>query len=500
MSEPGGDAISGLSRAAAAERGSAPLRVVWDALLIAAGLFAAASAAFALIVRAGLSFQDSLLVGAATCGLVALLVGIAVAASRSAAARAETLHEVAEGRLEALSLASPDAVILWRRDSRRNVLAATERLEAVSGYPRDRFLDGSMGLADLVEESDAEALGERIAAALARGPHYRVTYGLRHLAGGVRQVEESGRLVSPDGHEVVAVLREAGERAGTARAARQMQRELRVLRERSPFGIVYFDGRGVIRGMNAVSARLLGVTAEDRDSRSLFALLGAESEALTTETLPRFVTPGGVILTAARTGTRLRSWLVPAGGDPAARAFVGYLLAAPAEPAVAAPPAAEPPPPPEREPTRPDFSTALAKEFERARRFGGVFSVVVVAAAWQDETGRPAGSDAPLIEALEDRCRSRVRAVDTIADLGGGVFAVLLPEAGSRTARMVGERLRRSVLEMVVTRESTLVHPLPSVGATRLKPEDATAEAVLRRALESVARAGERGGNQVVVA
>jgi PAS domain-containing protein/GGDEF domain-containing protein len=489
MVKPEDERRSGFLRAASAERAPVPsrARLAWDAFLIAAGIFATASVAFALILRVGLPLQESIIAAAAICAVVSLLVGITVANCRASASRAEIARETTDGRLEAAAQASADAVVLCRRDARRTVLAAGERLEALSGYPLDHFVSGTMALSDLVEPGDAAAVAERIASALARGPGYRVTYGLKHLSGQVRQIEESGRLVPPEGHEVIAVLRDVGDKITLERSARQMRQELRLLRDRSPLGVLYFDGQGGIRGMNAVAARLLGVPLDASAAAPLFELLRPQGENWTPDSLPRFVSAAGVVLAAAKTQARVQAWLVPtAAGDPANRAYAAFLAALPqAEPSPAEP--------------RLPFAASLEQEFSRARRFGNVFAVVVLAAAWRDEGGRPAAVDAQVIEALEHCCRSQVRTVDTVADLGGGVLGILLPEAGSRTARLVGERLRRAVLEMVVTRESTLVRAFPSVGATRLRTEDEDSQVVLKRALESAVRAGERGGNQVVV-
>ena len=89
----------------------------------------------------------------------------------------------------------------------------------------------------------------------------------------------------------------------------------------------------------------------------------------------------------------------------------------------------------------------LAKVAEQARTSGRAFAVLMIDIdhfkAINDCYGHAAG-DLALI-ALSHRLRENLRAIDTIARLGGEEFMVVMPRTSVRQARLAADRLRRIV-------------------------------------------------------
>jgi diguanylate cyclase (GGDEF)-like protein len=93
------------------------------------------------------------------------------------------------------------------------------------------------------------------------------------------------------------------------------------------------------------------------------------------------------------------------------------------------------------------FQTALAKEVERAARFGRPLALLMLDLDHfkrvNDEHGHPRG-DAVLAE-LAHRLRAQVREVDTIARYGGEEMIIVLPETELDGAQVVAERICSAV-------------------------------------------------------
>jgi diguanylate cyclase (GGDEF)-like protein len=89
------------------------------------------------------------------------------------------------------------------------------------------------------------------------------------------------------------------------------------------------------------------------------------------------------------------------------------------------------------------FESALAAEIDRQRRYGGVFSLIVLDLdrfkQLNDLHGHLAG-DRALIGFAES-LRQTVRHVDTIARIGGDEFAIVLPNTSASSCRTVREHI-----------------------------------------------------------
>lgn len=137
------------------------------------------------------------------------------------------------------------------------------------------------------------------------------------------------------------------------------------------------------------------------------------------------------------------------------------------------------------------FAAELQRHLRHGERYGtrGALLLVDIDGLKQinDRSGHAAGDRAIL--ATAGRLRSRLRATDIIARIGGDEFAVLLPEAGSRQSEVVAASLGGG--DQVGSGESDV--PTLSIGVAALRGEDP--DVAMKRADAAMYRAKRRGGN-----
>ncbi len=149
------------------------------------------------------------------------------------------------------------------------------------------------------------------------------------------------------------------------------------------------------------------------------------------------------------------------------------------------------------------LSTMLARELERATRFGhplGVCMLDIDRFKPVNDTHGHAAGDAVLRE-LARRVAECVREVDTLARYGGEEFALLLPETDVEGAVRLGERvLARIRSEPFRLPDGTTVPITASLGVAVSPTHGSTATAVMRSADEALYRAKSGGRDRVEVA
>ncbi len=141
---------------------------------------------------------------------------------------------------------------------------------------------------------------------------------------------------------------------------------------------------------------------------------------------------------------------------------------------------------------------ALAREHDRAARFGRPFSIIFVDVdhfkALNDNEGHAAG-DAALAE-FAGCLRAGVRPQDLVGRYGGDEFLVGVVEGGALAAARVAERIRASV----EARFKNRLHPLTaSIGVAEAHPSEPLA-ALIQRADGAMYQAKSAGKNNIVTA
>ena len=151
----------------------------------------------------------------------------------------------------------------------------------------------------------------------------------------------------------------------------------------------------------------------------------------------------------------------------------------------------------------------LREEIARARRYGTPLSLLVLDLDHfrevNDRCGQ-LGGDAAIRE-VATRIEAEVRSSDAAARFDGNVFALLLPGAGADEARIVADRIRKSVSATPVAIGAEVSQVLTlSAGIAALGPEGAEsdlkscAERLIAEADAALYRAKSSGRNQVACA
>ena len=100
-----------------------------------------------------------------------------------------------------------------------------------------------------------------------------------------------------------------------------------------------------------------------------------------------------------------------------------------------------------------------------------------------------------VLRRLADELQHAVRESDFVARIGGEEFLVLLPATGIDEARLIAEKIRRSVEAMESPSGDTLT---VSIGAATASPEDDDEDACVLKADEMLYAAKRAGRNRVM--
>jgi diguanylate cyclase (GGDEF)-like protein len=146
---------------------------------------------------------------------------------------------------------------------------------------------------------------------------------------------------------------------------------------------------------------------------------------------------------------------------------------------------------------------ALAQiEVQRSMRYKKDLSVMIFDIDHfkrvNDEYGHPIGDK--VLCAVASLCKENLREADPVARYGGEEFVALILETPAAVARLVGERMRKAVEDLVVPTEKGNVHVTVSVGIAGLDGTVSSLDTLINRADQALYAAKSRGRNQVVAA
>ncbi len=159
--------------------------------------------------------------------------------------------------------------------------------------------------------------------------------------------------------------------------------------------------------------------------------------------------------------------------------------------------------------SRVDFLTGIANarafhavaemEMRRARRYRRPLTLAYLDIddfkRVNDQAGHPAG-DALLIEVAKT-IQGTLRKTDSLARVGGDEFAILLPETPAPAARLVLEKLRRVLLELMRANSWPVTF---SIGAVTFTEQPDTLDVMIREADRLMYSAKRNGKNQIAAA
>jgi len=149
---------------------------------------------------------------------------------------------------------------------------------------------------------------------------------------------------------------------------------------------------------------------------------------------------------------------------------------------------------------RRSFDTIIAKEFERAIRYGRELSLLVIDIDHfklvNDTFGHVAGDD--VLKELASRLSSQLRSNDHLARYGGEEFVIILPETQMEMAHLLADRIRKHAGAQEYQVGSDLTTQLTlSIGVSSFPDQAATLEELVQHADSALYKAKETGRNRV---
>lgn len=138
----------------------------------------------------------------------------------------------------------------------------------------------------------------------------------------------------------------------------------------------------------------------------------------------------------------------------------------------------------------------LAKETQRANRYGEIYSVIIMDIdnfkSVNDNYGHDAG-DKILISVVEI-LKSRIRQTDVLGRWGGEEFLIICPKSDMDQAYIVAQKLRVAIQE----HEFPIIGRLTcSFGVSQYRSKDKNSDAVIKKADEALYVSKESGRNMV---
>ncbi|WP_296510014.1 GGDEF domain-containing protein [Rhodoferax sp.] len=149
---------------------------------------------------------------------------------------------------------------------------------------------------------------------------------------------------------------------------------------------------------------------------------------------------------------------------------------------------------------RREFMRLADMELQRGRRVPAETSVIMLDIDFfkkvNDQFGHP-GGDA-VLQSTAATLRKALRVTDTLARMGGEEFIVLLPGTGEDGARLVAEKMREAVEDMVTPFEAESIVITASLGVSTLRATDwSDFEALYAAADRALYVAKQTGRNRV---
>jgi len=143
----------------------------------------------------------------------------------------------------------------------------------------------------------------------------------------------------------------------------------------------------------------------------------------------------------------------------------------------------------------------LRKEFARSRRHETPLSVILFDIdrfkEVNDSFGHMAGDE--VLRGVVTRTVEAVREEDICGRYGGEEFTVVLPDTDLASARVVAERLRRTIADGPISTTSGAIDVTVTLGVAQLHDSMLTHEVLLDTADQALYRGKESGRNKVVV-
>lgn len=146
---------------------------------------------------------------------------------------------------------------------------------------------------------------------------------------------------------------------------------------------------------------------------------------------------------------------------------------------------------------RREFSSILARELDRAKRYGTPMSLAMYDIDYFKRVNDTYGHDVGdyVLQALTGLVKENIRATDVVARWGGEEFMVLMPQSDIEAARNASEKLRLAIAGHHFDKLDKLT---VSFGIAAFEPQD-DLNSLLKRVDEALYRAKAQGRNRVEI-
>ena len=146
------------------------------------------------------------------------------------------------------------------------------------------------------------------------------------------------------------------------------------------------------------------------------------------------------------------------------------------------------------------FMSQVSEEFERTKRYGEPFSLMVIdidnLKEVNDTYGHEAGDE--VIRSFAKYCLTRLRSVDQFARIGGDEFILLLVQTSREKAKEVAVRLISGIEGLEIPTKKKSIHITVSIGLTT-SDDFLSVEELIKRADMALYKAKNGGRNQVAI-
>jgi diguanylate cyclase (GGDEF)-like protein/PAS domain S-box-containing protein len=152
-------------------------------------------------------------------------------------------------------------------------------------------------------------------------------------------------------------------------------------------------------------------------------------------------------------------------------------------------------------PNRRRFDDLLAREIERFRRHGSLLSVIVIDVESFRilDNARSQQLRGLVLQEIARTCRENLRAIDSVARLGGGLFAVLLPVTDAAGALVAARRLRRATSSTLHRHGDPATRFTLALGVATVHPATRDAAELMEDVARALHEASRNGRNRIVV-
>ncbi|MGJ8691673.1 MAG: sensor domain-containing diguanylate cyclase [Thalassotalea sp.] len=146
------------------------------------------------------------------------------------------------------------------------------------------------------------------------------------------------------------------------------------------------------------------------------------------------------------------------------------------------------------------FLENAAKEFHRAKRYSGFFSIINIDVdnfkLINDTYGHPVGDQ--VLITITQNILPMIRAEDTLARIGGEEFAILLPNTGPEKAQQVAKRICQFQAKTPIPGDwGDEINATISVGVTCMRASDNSFQELFTRSDKALYQAKDSGKNKV---